>query len=241
MKFSIIIPTLNEENYIGGLLKSLKSQTFSDLEVIVVDGKSEDKTKEKVLEYQKKLDIKFVESPKRNIGFQRNYGIKYAKYNNLIFFDADILIENDFLNKINRYLENNHADVLTSWFEPLSNKKRDKLMFQIFNVYLEAIKFISPGGGGAFIYAKREPFARVGGFSEDIMLGEDFDFIKKMDKSGYRYKLVRKPSIKVSVRRLNKEGRFRYATNILKAEIHSRIKGPIKDNKKIKYEYGKYD
>ena len=37
MKFSIIIPTLNEENYIGGLLESLVSQTFKDFEVIVVD------------------------------------------------------------------------------------------------------------------------------------------------------------------------------------------------------------
>ena len=241
MKFSIIIPTLNEENYISGLLESLKGQTFKNFEVIIVDGRSEDKTKEKVSEYQENLDIKFIGVPKRNIGFQRNYGLKYAKNDNLIFFDADILIEKDFLKKINQYLENNNADVLTSWFEPLSSKKRDKIMFRIFNVYLEAIKFISPGGGGAFIYAKKEPFARVGGFSEDIVFGEDFDFIKRMDKSGYKYKLVRKPSIKVSVRRLNKEGRLYYATNLIKAEIHSRIKGPIKDNKKIKYDFGKYD
>jgi GT2 family glycosyltransferase len=187
------------------------------------------------------LDIKFISVPKRNIGYQRNYGVKYAKNDDLIFFDADIIIEKDFLKKIDKYLENHQADVLTSWFEPLSTKKRDRIMFQIFNVYLEAIKFISPGGGGAFIYARKKPFTRVGGFSEKILLGEDFDLVKRMDKSGYQYKLVRKPSIQVSVRRLNKEGRFRFATNLIRAEIHTRIRGPIKDNKKIKYEYGKYD
>ena len=241
MKFSIIIPTLNEENYIGELLKSLKEQTFKDFEVIVVDGKSEDKTKEKVMEYKDNLEIKFVLSPKRCIGFQRNYGLKYAGNGDLIFFDADIIIEKYFLEKINKYLEKNHADVLTSWFEPLSLMKRDRIMFRVFNIYLEAIKFISPGGGGAFIYAKRKPFLKVGGFSEEIVLGEDFDLIKRMDKKGYKYKLVRKPRIKVSVRRLNKEGRLHYATNLIKAEIHARMKGPLKDNKKYKYEFGKYD
>jgi glycosyltransferase involved in cell wall biosynthesis len=241
MKFSIVIPTLNEENYIGGLLSSLVKQTFKGFEVVVIDGKSKDKTKEKVVEYQKNLDIKFIVAPKRGVGFQRNYGLKFTKYNDLIFFDADIIIEKDFLEKINQYLEKSHADVLTSWFEPLSRRKRDKIIFQVFNVYLEAIKFISPGGGGAFIYVKREPFTRVGGFSEDIVLSEDFDLVKRMDKSGFSYKLVRRPVIKVSVRRLNKEGRFHYTTNLIKAEIHSRIKGPIRDNKKIKYEFGKYD
>jgi len=241
MKFSIIIPTLNEENYINELLESLKAQTFRDFEIIIVDGKSEDKTKEKVMKYQGELEIKFITSPKRSIGFQRNYGLKFAKHDSLIFFDADIVIEKDFLEKIRKYLEKNRADVLTSWFEPLSVKRRDKIIFNVFNVYLEAIKFISPGGGGAFIYAKRKPFLKVGGFSEEIVLGEDFDLIKRMDKKGYRYKLVRKPRIKVSVRRLNKEGRLRYATNLIKAEIHARMKGPLKDNKKFKYEFGKYD
>ena len=241
MKFSIIIPTLNEENYIGGLLDALKRQSFKDFEVIVVDGNSEDKTKEKVLEYKKDLDIRFTNSPKRGVGFQRNYGLSFAKYEDLVFFDADITIEDDFLNKINKYLEKNHSDVLTSWFEPLSSKKRDKVIFRVFNVYLEAIKFISPGGGGAFIYAKKGPFIKVGGFSEDIVFGEDFDLFKKMDKKGYKYKLVRNPLIKVSVRRLNKEGRLYYTTNLLKAELHRTFKGPIKDIKKIKYEFGKYD
>ncbi len=241
MKFSIIIPTLNEEKYIGELLDSLVEQTFKNFEVIVVDGKSADRTKEKVMEYCEDLSIKFVKASKRNIGFQRNYGVKFAKCNDLIFFDADISIEKDFLKKINQYLKKNHPDVLTSWFEPLSSKKRDRIMFRIFNVYLEAIKFISPGGGGAFIYAKKGPFTKLRGFSEDILLGEDFDLIKRMDRRGYKYKLVRKPSIKVSVRRLNKEGRFRFATNLIKAEIRSRIRGPVKEGGKIRYEFGKYD
>jgi glycosyltransferase involved in cell wall biosynthesis len=241
MKFSIIIPTLNEEKYIEGLLDSLASQIFKDFEVLVIDARSEDRTKEKVLEYKKKLNIKFIKSPTRGVGFQRNYGAGLAKCDDLIFFDADITIEKDFLEKITRYLESNETDVLTSWFEPLSTKKRDKVIFRVFNIYLEAIKFISPGGGGAFIYAKKKLFLKIGGFSEDIVFSEDFDLFRRMDKEGFRYKLVRNPLIKVSVRRLNKEGRFFYTLNLMKAEMYRRLKGPIKDRRKIKYEFGNYN
>ena len=45
---SIIIPTLNEEKYIGKLLECLVNQTYTDFEVIVVDGGSKDKTINKV-------------------------------------------------------------------------------------------------------------------------------------------------------------------------------------------------
>jgi glycosyltransferase involved in cell wall biosynthesis len=241
MKFSILIPTLNEEKYIGFLLHSLEIQTFKDFEVIVIDADSKDKTKQEVLKFNKSLDIQFIKSPKKGVGFQRNFAAGLAKSKDLIFFDADITIEKDFLEKIAKYVKKKNPDVLTSWFEPLSTKKRDKVMFTVFNVYLEAIKFISPGGGGAFIYTTKKAFKKVGGFSETMVLAEDFDLISKLKKKGYKYKLVRDPCISVSVRRLNKEGRFKYAINLIRAGIHTKFKGPIEDNKKIKYEFGNYN
>lgn len=56
MKFSIVIPALNEENYIGTLLDSLVGQEFKDFEVFVVDGDSEDGTRKVVESYMSKLD-----------------------------------------------------------------------------------------------------------------------------------------------------------------------------------------
>lgn len=241
MKFSVVIPTLNEEKYIGYLLDSLVKQTFKDFEVVIVDAHSDDKTKEKAMEYENRLNIQVVDSSKRNVSFQRNLGADAASYENLIFFDADITVEKGFLEKIKKYLQSSKADVLTSWFEPMSTKKRDKIIFRIFNVYLEALKHISPGGAGAFIYVRKGSFKNVGGFSEDVVLAEDFDLIKRLDKKGCKYSLLRDPIIKVSVRRLNKEGRLYLISRMLRAELHIRLRGPIKDSKKIKYEFGKYD
>jgi len=99
--FSICIPTLNEEKYIGGILKCLEKQTFKDFEVIVVDGKSSDNTKREVMKFSDKLPLTFLESPKRGVSFQRNYAAKSAKGKYIIFFDADVMIEDDFLQEIN--------------------------------------------------------------------------------------------------------------------------------------------
>lgn len=97
---SIIIPCLNEEHYIGKLLDSLVVQTFRNFEVIVVDGKSEDKTKDVVLRFSKTLPhLSFVESSKRQVSFQRNLGAKHARYERLLFLDADIQVKPDFLQK----------------------------------------------------------------------------------------------------------------------------------------------
>jgi glycosyltransferase involved in cell wall biosynthesis len=72
---SIIIPTLNEEKFIGGLLDDLASQSFTDFEVIHVDGNSEDKTCEIVETFQSKLKVQTIKTEKRNLSYQRTSSI----------------------------------------------------------------------------------------------------------------------------------------------------------------------
>jgi len=52
--FSIVIPTLNEEKYLPNLLNDLTKQKEKDFEIIVVDGKSEDRTIDIAIKYKKK-------------------------------------------------------------------------------------------------------------------------------------------------------------------------------------------
>ena len=89
MSLSIIIPTLNEENYVGKLLDCLCRQTYKDFEVIVVDGNSRDKTISVVEKFRKKLNLRLIKS-ERGVSLQRNVGAKHSKYDRLVFFDADI-------------------------------------------------------------------------------------------------------------------------------------------------------
>lgn len=244
MKFSICIPTLNEENYIGGILSCLKEQTFKDFEVIVVDGKSKDMTKDEVMKFTNDFPIRFFEAPKRGVSFQRNYAAKMAKNEYVIFFDADVKIENDFLEKINNHLEKENIDILTTWNKPISDKPIDEFIYLFMNIFmLEAIKKKSPGAVGVFICVEKSSFEKIGGFRESVTLGEDYDLAKRLHESGFTYALLRKPKVSVSVRRFDKEGRLNVIIKNLRAAIYY-----VKDKKsyidkiqgKFKHEFGDF-
>ena len=242
--FSICIPTLNEEKYIGGILGCLEKQTFRDFEVIVADGKSSDNTKKEVMKFSDKLPVTFLESPKRGVSFQRNYAAKSAKGKYIIFFDADVMIEDDFLQKINSYLEKEDIDILTTWNKPMSSKPIDEFIYLFMNIFmLELIKKKSPGAVGVFICVKKSSFEKIGGFRENVNFGEDFDLAKRLHDSGFTYALLKKPKIHVSVRRFDKEGRLNMIIKNLRASTYY-----LKDKEnyidkiqgKFKHEFGKF-
>src|SRR3989344_197227 len=236
MKFSILIPTLNEEKYIGGLLDSLREQAFRDFEIIVIDAHSDDQTVKVANEYKKYLNIRIINSKIRNIGYQRNLAAKLAATDHLIFFDADVVPEKNFLAKIHQALFDDNFDLASSWLEPISRYLLDKLAFSLYNrIYLESTKHFSPGGSGAFMYVGKKVFRSLHGFDQKIKLGEDFDLIKRATLKKFRYRLFRNPRIRFSVRRLDKEGRFHFFKKIIQSGINYHLRGPEKNNQ-IKYE-----
>ena len=242
MKFSVLIPTLNEENYIGKLLQSLVDQTFKDFEVIVVDGNSVDKTVEIIETFKDKLDIRALKAEKRGVSCQRNFAAANAKADRLIFFDADVNPEPTFIEKVNAYISTNDVDILTSWNIPISDKKTDEFLYWVFNqFYLEPLKHRFPAAVGTFIYVKKSSFDCVGGFQEEINLAEDFDLVRRMFKKGFKYALLKDPAIKFSVRRLEKEGRIQFVWKNIRAGFDYHLKGVSKMQGKFKHEFGKFN
>jgi glycosyltransferase involved in cell wall biosynthesis len=240
-KFSIIIPTLNEEKYVGVLLEALCKQDFKDFEVIVVDAKSPDKTREVVEKYLGKLDLRFVLSPKKGVSYQRNYGAKLAKYDHLVFFDADVDPEKKFLTKIAEYIREKPAGILTSWNIPISEKPIDDLIYWVHNqILLEGVKKLSPGAVGTFIYVQKRIFNQVGGFDESISFGEDWDLAKRVFERGYKYTLLKDPKIRVSIRRFDKEGRSGVVWKNIKAVFMYNKNGAKGLKGKFKHEVGQF-
>src|SRR5208283_5958614 len=93
---SYIVPTLNEEEHIDSILKSLKPQLDGDDEVIVVDANSTDKT----TQIAKKHGAKVLLRPKKGVGVARTEGAKEAKNSILVFIDADCVVPQDFSSRI---------------------------------------------------------------------------------------------------------------------------------------------
>lgn len=241
MNFSIVIPALNEEKYIGNILTCLSNQTFKDFEVIVVDGSSTDKTKDVATSFSDKLRLSIIDAPRGNVSKSRNKGALSSYFDHIVFFDADVSIESTFLEKIAKEIEKSNPDILTSWNIPVSKKVSDKFMFWFHNaVILEGMKYFTPGAVGVFIYVRKDIFMKVGGFNEQITFGEDFDLTRRFSKAGYKYILLKDPKIYVSVRRLNKEGRLLFIWKMIRSIYYYIFVGLEKIQGRIKHESGNF-
>lgn len=97
MLLSIIIPAHNVSKYIVNTLDSLKKQTVSDFEVIIVDDASTDNTQEIIEMFIKEntqLNIKLIKSDKnQGVSATRNIGIKEASGENIVFIDGDDFVD----------------------------------------------------------------------------------------------------------------------------------------------------
>lgn len=182
---------------------------------------------------------------KRGIAFQRNFGASKATSENLIFMDADTKYEPDFLLKINEYLENHHADVLTVVNVPMSDRFIDKLMYWLTcRVYMPLSRmFGSPVAIGTFIYIRKEAFDSVGGFPEDVFVAEDYEVATRIFKNGYKkYVLLKDPVVYFSVRRLDETGRWIFIRDSLRGLYYYHVNGGLgmAYAEKIRYEFGNH-
>ena len=101
---SVIIPTLEEQDYIEKLLISIRNQTYEPIEIVVSDSSSWESqmaTREIAMKYRACL----VSAPKKNVSYGRNQGAKEATGNILVFVDADCILAQDFIERLVRRLD----------------------------------------------------------------------------------------------------------------------------------------
>jgi glycosyltransferase involved in cell wall biosynthesis len=223
---SIIIPALNEEKHIGTLLQSLSEQDFDeDVEVVVADAGSQDKTREIVMSYKDHFyKVSVVEGGMPAVG--RNNGAKASSGEIIFFLDADLKLPgNHFLRENVSYFRNNNLSVATTPLKPDSEKFIDHLLTNSYNLILRPAKYIRPLGAMCIV-ARRDAFEKSGGYPEDVVMAEDHDFVKNCLPFG-KYDILPVHAI-FSVRRFDKEGRLGLAIKYLQATIYRIFKGPIR-------------
>jgi len=100
---SVIVPTYNEGENIIDCLQSLGNQTYSDFEIIIVDDGSTDSTVSRLKRLEKIVEeIRLLRQRHRGPGAARNLGCKLARGNILVFVDADMTFDRDFLKDLVR-------------------------------------------------------------------------------------------------------------------------------------------
>ena len=95
-RVSVIIPSYNEERDIEKCLISLQQQTYPDLEIIVIDDGSVDATLENI----KKFSVKLLNQSHQGPAIARNLGASKAKGEILVFVDADMTFDKDFIKNL---------------------------------------------------------------------------------------------------------------------------------------------
>jgi rSAM/selenodomain-associated transferase 2 len=195
-KISIIVPTLNEEKDIKVAITSTESG--KDIEVIVVDGGSQDNT----VDITQRLGIKFVfSSPGR--ACQMNVGALLATGNILLFLHADTILPLQFDDMVRDALE--EPGVVAGAFNLRIDSSQLGLRLVEWGVRIRSHFFNLPYGDQA-IFIKREVFEQVGGFPE-LPIMEDFEMMRRLQRIG-RITIVQ-GAVLTSARRWLQKGVFK--------------------------------
>jgi glycosyltransferase involved in cell wall biosynthesis len=200
MKASILVPVLNEEDFIENCLLSIISKTrdLSDMEILVIDGGSEDKTLDIVQNLIKQhAYIKLLHNPKKITPAALNIGIKNAKGKYIIRLDAhaeyyDNYIENSIeaLERSDETIVNVGGPIATSTNNSsLFAKAISLCLSSIFGVGNSKFRTTIPSEPitvetvpfGCF---RREIFDEIGLFNEQEPRNEDLEFNRRIINSG---------------------------------------------------------
>ena len=194
---SVIIPVYNGEKTIIETLKSVLQQTFSDIEIIIINDGSTDSTLE-ILSSISDIRIKVLSYDNAGLAASRNRGIFQATGRYISFIDADDLWTPD---KLEAQLKALHqfpqAAVAYSWTDYidvdgkiLRPGKRTVANGNVFTQLLQSN--LLENGSNPLI--NRQVFDNVGGFDESLFAAEDWDMWLRL-AANYEFACVQKPQI----------------------------------------------
>ncbi len=113
MKFSLVVPVYNVEDYVLKCLKSIDSQSYKNYEVIIVDDGATDNSANIIKKFIKnKKNFKYYQKENGGLSDARNYGVKYASGDYLLFIDSDDYVNKDLLQKLNELLEKEKFNIV---------------------------------------------------------------------------------------------------------------------------------
>ncbi len=232
---SIIIPTLNEEKFLPILLESIKGQHFwEEYEIIVADAGSKDKTRKIANDY----GCKIVGGGLPAKG--RNEGAKIAKGNLLLFLDADGILPDKFLQKAQKEFRQRELGIASFCLKPQTTKRLVVFLMNILYNWTVLLSFekIIPHASSQAILVKKSIHEKIGGFDEEIKIGEDHIYARRARKFG-RFGVLRSTKIISSLRRYRKDSLLKTYLKYILVETYMLLIGGVKKDF-VKYKFDHY-
>jgi len=211
MKFSVIIPAYNEEQYLPRLLDSIEvaragySGGPAEIEVIVADNDSTDRTAEVAAAHGARV----IKVEKRRIAAARNGGARAACGEILCFIDADSAVHPQTFDAIDRAMKDGRY-ISGATGVVLERKSLGLMITYCLMMPMVLLTGIDTG----VVFCRREDFETVGGYDETRMYAEDVIFPLALRRLGRArgQRLTRLPQVKAlgSTRKFDQFGDWHY-------------------------------
>ena len=198
-KISIVIPTLNEEALLGGLLSDLAAQSRPPDEVLVVDAGSEDATVTVAGGFPS-VEVLHSTPP---VAVGRNAGGRRTGGDVIVFLDADARLPRDFLERFVGEFRRRGYDLACPLYYPHDSTRAVEVFHDLFNLITRAVQNLSPSGAGTCIAVRGEVFRNSAGFDPYFKF-DDIELIRRLSK-GRRFGIIGE-RVLLSDRRYREQG-----------------------------------
>lgn len=250
-KISVIVPIYNTEKYIGKCLESIKKQTYKNLEIILVNDGSIDKSEEICKSYIEK-DKRFTYYLTSNYGVShaRNFGLDKATGKYIMFIDSDDWLENNMIEILYKELIEKKCDIAVCDyfinFKELQiehNKLNEEKIINEKNIMLEFLFDSELYGGYLWNKLIKKSIIKDIRFNEKIKIEEDVDFLCQIFENVNSIIYLPQKKLYHYVKRNESAVNFNYSlkdlTKLLALEKKMKIKDEyqIKNLEKLEYEY----
>lgn len=204
MTLSVVCPIYNEEKYIGPFIESIIKQDYpkDDMEILLVDGMSKDKTREIIAKYADEYPcLRLVDNPQQTVPYAMNNGIKSAKGNIIIRLDAHAEYPSNYFSVLVKKLNElegadnvggvcitlpcNDTAVAVSIAECLSNKFG--MGNSYFRVGAREVMSVDTVPFGCF---RKSLFDKIGFYDTDMVRNQDDELNGRIIKNGGRIYLL---------------------------------------------------
>ncbi len=197
-RVSVIMPVYNGADYIGQAIESVLTQDYSSFEIIVIDDGSTDETRE-IVQGCHDGRIRYLRQQNRGVSHARNFGIRSAKGQFIMPLDADDMMAPAFISRHLAEFEKHpeadlvYCDVLL--IDERSNpirimnkpeyQDRRHLIRDMFRAGHPVVPFR--------LGIRKSVFDKIGFYDEDLIVGEDYDMMRRFIKAGLKIHHLNEP------------------------------------------------
>ncbi|WP_155302134.1 glycosyltransferase [Desulfosarcina widdelii] len=193
---SVITPTYNRRNFIGSAINSVLNQSYKNIEHIIVDDGSNDKTSDLVRDIQKSDPrVKYYYQENKGQSSARNFGLKLAMGDFICFLDSDDIFLEEHIEKcLKVFKKNPEVDIVYGDWIPINEKgiKKNIKNLKRYTGKITYQLFCNNCVSMNSVMVRSKCFKEMGGMNENCEVADDYDLWLRLSTK-YKFYYIPEP------------------------------------------------